>query len=471
MPIYRITDPTSGKTLKLTGDSPPTEAELNEIFSGIGAGRETTAKPESFLGKLSKSFEPGLGGVPKFVPRIAGRALNLPSQIMGGALKAGRETLTGQYQPPKIGPEFRVGKGTTSIGKLLHPALVGAVRGVTQKQSVLEELPKTVGVEPSSIPGLAIGLAGEVATPDIADVLKFGDIASKLLQKSGGAMKETGEKLVLRALRPSPSQLTNFSKKTGENLVDFMTRNKITKNFIEEAGSKLDELQNLFDEIAIKSGKKVDTNVLKKAFDNQIEEYSQSIAPALKTKAEDIKQVFDNLINKFGADGVDVGELTKERKTFDALLKEGQFSLPPEAANYYRTVRDILQESIRKATEDLKIGGKGLRELGQEIHKFIEFEKIAKRQSGLGKGTSLVGLADLLAGIGGASYGRTPEERVKNALAMIFGRKILSSPTIVGQISKVTQKTGKGISDSQAIKRLLEFVLRGVKEGVIKIPQ
>jgi len=32
MPTYRITDPTSGKTLKLTGDSPPTEQELNDIF-------------------------------------------------------------------------------------------------------------------------------------------------------------------------------------------------------------------------------------------------------------------------------------------------------------------------------------------------------------------------------------------------------------------------------------------------------
>lgn len=37
MPTYKVTDPVSGKTLKLTGDSPPTEAELNEIFGATAA--------------------------------------------------------------------------------------------------------------------------------------------------------------------------------------------------------------------------------------------------------------------------------------------------------------------------------------------------------------------------------------------------------------------------------------------------
>ena len=33
MPKYKVTDPTSGKTVLLTGDSPPTEQELNDIFN------------------------------------------------------------------------------------------------------------------------------------------------------------------------------------------------------------------------------------------------------------------------------------------------------------------------------------------------------------------------------------------------------------------------------------------------------
>jgi len=33
MPIFRVTNPTTGQKLKLTGDSPPTEQELDEIFA------------------------------------------------------------------------------------------------------------------------------------------------------------------------------------------------------------------------------------------------------------------------------------------------------------------------------------------------------------------------------------------------------------------------------------------------------
>ena len=41
MPTYKVTDPDTGLTLSLTGDSPPTEAELEEIF---GAYREPTER-------------------------------------------------------------------------------------------------------------------------------------------------------------------------------------------------------------------------------------------------------------------------------------------------------------------------------------------------------------------------------------------------------------------------------------------
>ena len=45
MPVYNITDPTSGKSVKLTGDSPPTEQELVEIFAKIGGGSAVPSQP------------------------------------------------------------------------------------------------------------------------------------------------------------------------------------------------------------------------------------------------------------------------------------------------------------------------------------------------------------------------------------------------------------------------------------------
>ncbi len=40
MPTYEVTDPTTGRTLSLTGNSPPTEAELEEIFGTYGLAEE-----------------------------------------------------------------------------------------------------------------------------------------------------------------------------------------------------------------------------------------------------------------------------------------------------------------------------------------------------------------------------------------------------------------------------------------------
>lgn len=48
MPSYTITDPTSGKKVTLTGDSPPSEVELNDIFSKIPGGTPWTPTKEDF---------------------------------------------------------------------------------------------------------------------------------------------------------------------------------------------------------------------------------------------------------------------------------------------------------------------------------------------------------------------------------------------------------------------------------------
>lgn len=44
MPVYKVTDPTTGKTMRLTGDSPPTEAELEDIFKQV-RGPDVSAAP------------------------------------------------------------------------------------------------------------------------------------------------------------------------------------------------------------------------------------------------------------------------------------------------------------------------------------------------------------------------------------------------------------------------------------------
>jgi hypothetical protein len=45
MPTYKVTDPVSGKSMSLTGDSPPSEQELNDIFAQVGGNDQSQSQP------------------------------------------------------------------------------------------------------------------------------------------------------------------------------------------------------------------------------------------------------------------------------------------------------------------------------------------------------------------------------------------------------------------------------------------
>ena len=42
MPTYKVTDPKTGRVMRLTGDSPPTQEELEQIFSQFEVEKERT---------------------------------------------------------------------------------------------------------------------------------------------------------------------------------------------------------------------------------------------------------------------------------------------------------------------------------------------------------------------------------------------------------------------------------------------
>ena len=65
MRTYKITDPESGITLKLKGDSPPTESEIQEVFNTYYA-QQTEAmpigRPRDILGQPLKAIGSSLAG-------------------------------------------------------------------------------------------------------------------------------------------------------------------------------------------------------------------------------------------------------------------------------------------------------------------------------------------------------------------------------------------------------------------------
>lgn len=394
-----------------------------------------------------------------------GTILDLPSSAVGGAIKAGGEVARDQFQPPDIGKDFPIGKRQDfNIGELIPPTFVGAARGVKSafggpdnRQTVMTELPTAIGVDPSTPAGMGIGLAGEIATPDVLDIIKFGDIAKTAFGKVGGPIKEWGEKKLVQALKASPSQLTKFKQKTGKDIAKFMTENKIVGNFVETATSKIDELQSSFDDLAINSGKKVTSDLLEKSFGSRVKEFSGSVLKELQSKGADIASVKDEILQKFGKN-VDVSELTDIRKQIDSLLSEGQFGMPPSQARYLRSVRDALQESIQKATKDLG----NLKKIGLDLRDHISFKKIAEKQANKGRGANPIGLLKSLGANVGANVGGVP-----GAVAGYVASAASKSSAFLGTVSRGLQMLGEGIQESKFGPKILEGLLRGSKEGLL----
>jgi hypothetical protein len=441
------------------------------------------AKPESTLRKGVRAVSDVLsipsymtGGILNKTNEYKNEMINQGKQAFGAAKKGDlMGALSGVSGVAKAG--YNSFNMLSPVPNLLDP-MAGKERmdammgGLHNKQAVMEEAPKSVGLDPNSIPGIAVGFAGEIATPDPLDFVKVGGLVSKLTKKAGKTFEEAGEEVVIKGVKASPAQLTKFNKETGEDLAAFMSRNKITGDFTQKSAEKIDELQGAFDDIAINSGRKVSANELLKPFHSRMNEMTTSIVPTVKSKAGDMKSIYDNIIQKYGTNGIDVSDLTKERKALDKVIKEGGWSMPIEQATYLRSARNAVQEAIQNATSDVVYKGKPLKELGIELSKFYKFDNLVKNKANLGRGSLPFGMTDLLAGGTGAmataATGGSPQDILKNTIIATLLKRGINSPKVISAESKALTGAGKFLQKSNAIPNGMEALYRALKEaGVV----
>lgn len=108
MPTYQVTDPSSGRTIRLTGDSPPTDAELEQIFADLGkvpdisgglaleapgtqAQGEATPAPDRTIGQRIA------GGSEAVAAVGSGMTFGLAGSVLGAARGLGESVLSGQF--------------------------------------------------------------------------------------------------------------------------------------------------------------------------------------------------------------------------------------------------------------------------------------------------------------------------------------------------------------------------------------
>ena len=163
MPTFRVTDPHTGRTVRLMGDSPPTEAELEQVF---------------------KALPPA--GQP--APQAQEGGFRLPDAVMA-ALKATPFGMA--YQGAKAAPDFAHGMTTNEptrgfagdVGRAVIPGATGALASPLG--------PVGIGLATAGGEGVRQGLVGLRAAVEGKETPSLGTVAKDMgLAGAGGLVGE-----------------------------------------------------------------------------------------------------------------------------------------------------------------------------------------------------------------------------------------------------------------------------------------
>lgn len=185
MPTYKVTDPTTGRTVKLTGDSPPTEQELEEIFASLPkmeVEQERTF-PEKIAGFGESAAALGSGMVAEPLAGLAGLAsLPFKGAEAGGVVNKVKDALT--YQPrTELGQQYVQNVAEAPIIKQIGETMQAASKGAGDLAYGMTGSP-AAGAIASAIPEGVVQAIG-LRTPAAA-----GAVASKQSARLAGQSDE-----------------------------------------------------------------------------------------------------------------------------------------------------------------------------------------------------------------------------------------------------------------------------------------
>lgn len=205
MPTYQVTAP-DGRTLRLTGATPPTTADLDEVFGKLPPQQANIGQQawESTRAGFDPAYTPNLPQPKNFGEKLlqgAGNAIGSLPQYIGGSLAGGAGGAA-------VGTMIAPGPGTI-IGGLLGGALgmggVGAGRE-TYKQALTGppgiEDPGNIAKQGAidTLMGLIFHGAGKLPIPKIAQVGTTGLISAGASKALGGSDEEVASQGILGSL-------------------------------------------------------------------------------------------------------------------------------------------------------------------------------------------------------------------------------------------------------------------------------
>lgn len=198
MPTYQVTDPQSGRVLRLTGDTPPTDADLDEIFaqyrqepSALSLEAPGTEIQGQAPAAPDRSLEERItGGAEAALALGTGMTTGLAGAGLGTIRGMGESVLSGQYGTQQ-GADLVERRAQQGMESLTYAPRSEAGQQYTQSAGeALAPLATLPVVMPGA--GVAASLARPSAQVSAAEAVNLGRRAGDAARQTGTAIAQSG---------------------------------------------------------------------------------------------------------------------------------------------------------------------------------------------------------------------------------------------------------------------------------------
>lgn len=371
MPIYEIEAP-DGRILEIEGNQPPTEQELNQIFSSVAPKTEQPQQPDKFsyddiVNNNSLSKEQKLQAIRERGESInkdinRQRNLELAKIGAGGLLEAGSMFIPGTLglKAAKV-----VGKAAPVVAGLVNGAIGGAASGLGHGL-MTNQNPLNTAIEGGSIGG-TLG-ASVMGLPYVGKLAKaIGELSPKtgsfLAQSVGRIQPET----LKRAVQPDSVAL-DLTKDKAQNLL-MNTTEDIQKGYKNLLDKKSENIEKAIDNLKVNDSQ-VDAMGLMTDIENTFNQYGGSKINPARNMTGNLE---DNLYDLI-AQGVDETgnlsaiDLQKAKEQIGKMVKWDDMT----AQNYYNP---ILEQVYGKYNSRLNNLSPQLKQANKEYSELNDFMK------------------------------------------------------------------------------------------------
>lgn len=436
MPTYRVTDPQTGRTVRLTGDSPPSEAELTEVFKSLPqAPQAAPAAPQAPARTWVDTAKDVAGGVRAGMANTVFGGGDLIRRAVGMDRIIDDPEVQAAMTPPQS-TAGKVGFAGEQIGEFFIPT------GVVGKAGRVAEVAKSGALTLAQSRDPKAALASSAITAALPPV-------AKLAGKAGAALKSSAIDTMANSLKATKE----WAKDEAAKLAPEMLKRGV--------GGSIKGLRKMSSEMAQRVGKDLDDAYKAAAANGEtvngpiVRGTLQFARDALHTKDAAGKLIaipgndtaiqsltrLDEFVEALG-DDIPIDKAATVKRAFDDIVAKaglyGQNAMAPASekaqAWSYREAANAFRELLNNNPSIEALNKEAAFWIG--LRNVVDATKLRK----VGQTGGLMAAGSGGAGaVAGALSGESNSERATNALlGGLAGRqlvRVLQSPAYMNRVS------------------------------------